>query len=90
MRFTTAKGQRWDIDLAGRRVRSFDQKGETDGWDGYLECSIPSVGRPTIVTLEAGLEMAIDPIQTIEDVTVSDEKFLKDMAESLKNTNGGC
>lgn len=90
MRFLTEKGQQWELDLNGRRLRSFDQKGETDGWEAYQECTIPGAGRPILVTLEPGLELTIDPVGTITDVTAADEKFLKDFAESLKNSNGGC
>lgn len=90
MRVRTESEQTWDIDLAGRRVRSFNQKGETDGWDCYQECSIPSVGSQVYVTLEPGLVLTIDRLKEIEQVSEPDRKFLTEFSESLKNTNGGC
>ena len=89
MKVTTEKGQKWDIDLVGRRARQWDQKGETDGWEDYQECSIPRVGSPIHVTLEPGLVLTIDQVKELEP-TASDQKFLEKLAESLKDLERGC
>lgn len=90
MKVTTEKGQLYEIDFNGRRLRSFNQKGETDGWEAYQECGIPGVGDLVRVTLEPGLELTIDRVKQIDGVTASDLEFLEKLAGSLKNTNGGC
>ena len=87
----TEDGQAWEIDLTGRRLRSWDMKGETDGWDDYKDCSIPCIGSQVHVTLEAGLVLTIDRLAEIDSVSSADKEFLTKLAEDLKsNTPQSC